>query len=229
MFLHRGPQAVHGSIKMGWRQIAAHHFIAQKHAVGGEHIGQAVIRHFGQPAGCHISLDLATVDAPDLYRNDESALLEALRFSSMRVPRPRQQRLCQQRNVIRPISSGPRLAGAGLRERAASQHGHAPAHRDGGAPLSSTEQRPADRCVGVGIAPFADRLDERIFNWRATREVAERIMKCNHGPPLLTHEVIWTMAEPCESQTIPHRLGLRLLHSRFGRRQQSALPLDRRR
>ena len=64
MFLHRGPQAVHGSIKMGWRQIAAHHFIAQKHAVGGEHIGQAVIRHFGQPAGCHISLNLATVYAP---------------------------------------------------------------------------------------------------------------------------------------------------------------------
>jgi hypothetical protein len=65
----RGPQAVHGSIKMGWRQIAAHHFIEQKHAVGGEHIGQAVIRHFGQSAGRHISLDLATVDAPDLYRN----------------------------------------------------------------------------------------------------------------------------------------------------------------
>ena len=54
---------------MGWRQIAAHHSMAKKHAVGGEYVGQAVIRHFGQPAGCQISLDLATVDAPDLHRN----------------------------------------------------------------------------------------------------------------------------------------------------------------
>jgi hypothetical protein len=144
---------------------------------------------FASPPGC--------VEHARLRR--QSVLLEALRFSSMRVPRPRQQRFCQQRNVIRPISSVTRLAGTGLRESAASQHGHAPAHRDGGPPLSSTKQRPADRCVGVGITAFADRLDQRIFNSCATCEVAERIMKCNQDPPLLTHEVIWTMTEPCES------------------------------
>ena len=54
---------------MGWRELAAHHFVAEKHAIGGEHVGQAVIRHFGQTAGCCIGLDLATVDASDLYRN----------------------------------------------------------------------------------------------------------------------------------------------------------------
>src|SRR5262249_41368859 len=54
---------------MGWREFAAHHFVAEKHAVGSEHVGQAVIRQFGQTAGCCISLDLAAVGASDLYRN----------------------------------------------------------------------------------------------------------------------------------------------------------------
>jgi len=32
---------------MGWPQIATHHFIAEKDAIRGEHVGQAIIRHFG--------------------------------------------------------------------------------------------------------------------------------------------------------------------------------------
>jgi hypothetical protein len=70
--------------------------------------------------------------------------------------------------------------------------------------------------------PFADRLDQGVFDWRATYDVAERIMKCNHDPPLLSHE-IWTTTEPCECQAIPHCLGLRLLRSRFRRRQHRLL------
>ena len=50
-------------------QIAAHHFITEKHAVSGEYVGQAVIRHLGQPLRRHIGLDLTTIDASDLHRN----------------------------------------------------------------------------------------------------------------------------------------------------------------
>jgi hypothetical protein len=111
------------------------------------------------------------------------------------------------------------MAGASLRESAASQHGRAPAHRNGGASLSGTQQSPADRRVRVRITSFADRLDQRIFNWRTSCEVTERILKCNDDPTLVMREVIWAMTELSESQAFPNHLGLRILHSRFCGRQ----------
>ena len=57
-------QAYHGSVEMQRLQFAAHHFKTKKHAVGGEDIGEAVSRHFVQPAGRHECLDLAAVDTP---------------------------------------------------------------------------------------------------------------------------------------------------------------------
>jgi len=50
-------------------QLAAHHFVAEKHAVSRKDIGQAVIRHFGEPARFDVSLDLTAIDAADLHRN----------------------------------------------------------------------------------------------------------------------------------------------------------------
>lgn len=42
--------------------------------------------------------------------------------------------------------------------------------------MSSTEQLVADRRLGVRVATFADRLNQGVLDWGATREVTECVL-----------------------------------------------------
>jgi len=75
--------------------------------------------------------------------------------------------------------------------------------------LCGAKQRAADRSVGVGIAPFAVRFNQRIFDWRADRQVTKCILECNQDPALLMHEFTRTLAKPRACKTGPHCVGLK--------------------
>jgi hypothetical protein len=51
--------------------------------------------------------------------------------------------------------------------------------------LHSTQQRSADRCVGIGISARADRLDQRNLDRTSSRQMPKRILESDQDPALL--------------------------------------------
>jgi len=54
---------------MGLPEITAHHFMAKEDTESREHVGQAIIRHFGETASRNESLDLTAINASNLHGN----------------------------------------------------------------------------------------------------------------------------------------------------------------